>query len=295
MVKGYTHSHKGRTFAPSYNLHTDNLQNMFAKDLFKDKVAFVTGGRSGIGYAIAKMFLQLGAKVMISSRKEKPLAQAAAELAEFGDCAYQPCDIRQTEEIQAVAKTIKQKWGRLDILINNAGGQFPTLAKLTNDKGWNAVINNNLNGTFYVTREMGNAFFIPQKEGVIINIIADIHRGFPGMIHTGAARAGVENLTKTLALEWSEYNIRINAIAPGTIESSGLKTYPTQVQEMLEEGMKAIPMQRYGTVEDIANSVSFLASPLAAYITGITLYVDGAAHLNGDKLGFTRILKSFMG
>ena len=267
---------------------------MYAENLFKNKTVLVTGGRSGIGYAIAKLFLQLGARVTISSRKEEKLAKAAAELAKFGDCGYKACDIRKTEEIKALAQQIKEEYGQLDILINNAGGQFPTLAKTLTDKGWNAVINNNLNGTFYMTREMGSTFFIPQKSGIIINIIADIFRGFPGMVHTGAARAGVENLTKTLALEWSEYNIRINAIAPGTIESSGLKTYPPQVQEMFVEGMKAIPLKRYGTVEDIANAVCFMSSPLAAYISGITLYVDGAAHLNTDKMQFVNLLKSFM-
>lgn len=265
---------------------------MFAKDLYKGKVAFVTGGRSGIGYAIAKMLLQLGAKVTIASRKEEALAIAAKELNEFGPCEYKACDIRKTEEIQAVAAQIKANHGRLDILVNNAGGQFPVLAEKLNDKGWNAVINNNLNGTFYVTREMATTFFIPQKEGIIVNIIADIHRGFPGMVHTGAARAGVENMTKTLALEWSGYNIRINSIAPGTIESSGLKTYPQAVQDMFVEGMKDVPMKRYGTVEDIANSVCFMASPLASYISGVTLYVDGAGHLNSDKLWFPEILKS---
>ncbi len=266
---------------------------MFGKDLYKDKVAFVTGGRSGIGYAIAKLLLQTGAKVMISSRKEELLAKAAAELSEFGVCEYMPCDIRETEQIQAVAARIKEKFGRLDVLVNNAGGQFPTLARALTDKGWSAVINNNLNGTFYVTREMGNAFFIPQKSGTIVNIIADIHRGFPGMIHTGAARAGVENMTKTLALEWSQYNIRVNAIAPGTIESSGLKTYPKPVQDMFVDGMKEVPMQRYGTVEEIANAVGFMASPLASYISGVTLYVDGAGHLNGDKFMFTKVIESF--
>ena len=267
---------------------------MYTKILFQNKIALITGGRSGIGYAIAKMMLQLGAKVIIASRKEEPLAQAAAELNAFGECHYKACDIRQTEQIQALAAQIKADYGRLDILVNNAGGQFPALAEMINDKGWNAVINNNLNGTFFMTREMATTFFMPQKEGIIVNIIANIERGFPGMVHTGAARAGVENMTKTLAVEWAEYKIRINCIAPGTIESSGLSTYPQQIQDTLEAAKQVIPLKRFGTVEDVANAVCFLASPLAAYITGITLYVDGAQHLNSDMMGLANILKSFM-
>ena len=267
---------------------------MFAKDTFKNKIALVTGGRSGIGYQIAKDLLQLGATVMIASRKEEELKKAADELAKFGTVHHHPCDIRKTVEIQALAKAIKEKCGRLDILVNNAGGQFPALTEFINDKGWNAVINNNLNGTFYVTREMGTHFFIPQKSGVIINIIADIHRGFPGMIHTGAARAGVENMTKTIAQEWSDYNIRINCVAPGIVESTGLDTYPQPIQDMFEEAKKAIPMHRFGTVEDVSNAVCFFASDLSTYCTGTTLYVDGAQHLNYDKMGLVRIMKSFM-
>ncbi len=257
---------------------------MFTKDLFNNQIALVTGGRSGIGYAIAKQLLQSGAKVMIASRKEEPLQQAAKELQEFGECDGFKCDIRQTEELQALAQHIKKKWGRLDILVNNAGGQFPMLAEHLNDKGWNAVINNNLNGTFFATREMANAFFIPQKSGTIVNIIVDVFRGVPGMIHTGAARAGVENITKTLALEWADYNIRINSVAPGIIQSSGLETYPKPIQDMYEGAKKAIPARRFGTVEEVANAVCFLASPMASYINGISLYVDGAAHLNFDKM-----------
>ena len=268
--------------------------SMFREETFKDQVVLVTGGRSGIGYAIARLFLQLGARVMIASRKEESLAKAAAELQSFGSCGYKACDIRETEQIQALAHHIKEEHGRLDILVNNAGGQFPALAEMINDKGWNAVINNNLNGTFYMTREMANSFFIPQKQGVIINIIADIFRGFPGMIHTGAARAGVENITKTLAVEWSEYNVRINCVAPGIIESSGLSTYPKPIREMFDAARAAIPLKRFGTVEDTANAVCFLASPLASYITGITLYVDGAQHLQSDKMGLPNVLKSFL-
>ena len=262
--------------------------------MFQNKIALVTGGRSGIGYAIAKMMLQQGATVIIASRKEEPLKAAANELQQFGNCDYKACDIRKTDDIQALAEYIKTKHQRLDILVNNAGGQFPVLAEYLNNKGWEAVINNNLNGTFFMTRDMANAFFIPQKQGVIVNIIVDMWRGFPGMIHTGAARAGVENMTKTLAQEWSDYNIRLNCVAPGIIESSGLDTYPPQVQAMFEEAKKAIPLKRFGTVEDVANAVCFLASEQAAYITGVSLYVDGAQHLNYDKMGLANVLKSFL-
>jgi len=267
---------------------------MFDKNLFKDKTALVTGGRSGIGYAISKMLLEHGAKVTICSRKEELLAKAAAELQTYGACDYKACDTRETDQIQALAAHIQEYHGKLDILINNAGGQFPALAEMINDKGWNAVIRNNLNATFFMTREMAKAFFMPQKEGVIVNITANIYRGFPGMIHTGAARAGVENLTKTLAQEWADYNVRINCIAPGIIESSGLEQYPEPIQDMFKEAKKAIPLHRFGTVEDVANAVCFFASPLAAYITGTTLYVDGAQHLSYDNMGLARVMKSFL-
>ncbi|MEL7534037.1 MAG: SDR family oxidoreductase [Bacteroidota bacterium] len=264
---------------------------MFSSTLFQDQVALVTGGRSGIGYAIAEMMQSLGAKVIICSRKEAPLAKAAESLG----CAYKACDIRQSEQIEALAAFIKEKFGRLDILINNAGGQFPALAEMINDKGWNAVINNNLNGTFFMIREMGKAFFMPQKSGAIVNIIADIYTGFPGMVHTGAARAGVENITKTLAVEWSEYQMRINCVAPGIIESSGLENYPPPIQEMFNQARESIPARRFGTVTEVANAVCFLASPLASYINGTTLYVDGAKHLHYESMGLPKVIKSFLG
>lgn len=267
---------------------------MLKENTFKNKVALVTGGRSGIGFQISKDLLKLGAKVVICSRKADLLESAKEKLSVFGKVEAHPCDIRKEEDIAALTKFIKKQYGQLDILVNNAGGQFPALAEYINNKGWNAVINNNLNGTFYMTRDMANQFFIPQQEGIIVNIIAGVHRGFPGMIHTGAARAGVENMTKTLAQEWSDFNIRINCVAPGIIESSGLKTYPAPVQEMFEEAKKEIPAKRFGTVEDVSNAVCFLASPMATYITGISLYVDGAQHLNYDKMGLANVLKSFM-
>jgi len=267
---------------------------MYQKDLFKDKIALVTGGRSGIGYAIAKMYLQLGAKVIIASRKEAPLAAAADTLSEFGTCDYHACDIRKPEEIEAVANHIEALHGQLDILINNAGGQFPAPAEAMSEKGWAAVINNNLNGTFYVYLQMTKRFFKPQQQGIIVNIIANILRGFPGMAHTGAARAGVENLTKTLAQEWSAYNIRINAVAPGVITSSGLDTYPVPLQQYFESAREANLMKRFGTVEDVANAVMFYSSPLSSYISGTTLYVDGMDHLAARGMDLLHTLQSLI-
>jgi len=267
---------------------------MFDKSTFQNKIALVTGGRSGIGFAIAKQLLTLGAKVVICSRKEDALKAAELKLSGYGEVSSWTCDIRETEQIIALGNNIKEKYGRLDILVNNAGGQFPALAEHINDKGWNAVINNNLNGTFYMTREMAKLFFIPQKRGVIVNIIADMMRGFPGMIHTGAARAGVENMTKTLAQEWSDYNIRINCVAPGIIDSSGLKNYPPELHAMFEEAKKVIPLHRFGSVEEVSNVVCFYASDLSSYVTGTTLYVDGAQHLNYDKMGLARVIKEMM-
>ncbi len=267
---------------------------MYQKDLFKDKIALVTGGRSGIGYGIAKMLIELGAKVIIASRKEEPLKLAAEQLSAFGECAYKACDIRKTDEVRSVAEHIQKLHGRLDILVNNAGGQFPAPAELISEKGWAAVVNNNLNGTFYVSQIMGQTFFIPQKEGTIVNIIANMHRGFPGMAHTGAARAGVENLTKTLAQEWAEYNIRVNAVAPGTIDSSGLDNYPPMMKQFFDQEKAKNLMGRFGTVEDVANATMFLASPLSTYISGITLYVDGMEHLSGDRMSLYKTMKSMM-
>ncbi len=266
---------------------------MYQSDLFKDKIVLVTGGRSGIGYGIAKQYLQLGASVIIASRKEKPLSRAAEELSEFGKCHAIPCDIRDTKAIKAMAEEIHKIYGRLDILINNAGGQFPSLAENISENGWAAVINNNLNGTFYMSKEMANTFFIPQGSGIIVNIIASVIRGLPSMAHTGAARAGVDNLTKTLSQEWSEHKIRINAIAPGIIDSSGLDTYPQEMKSFFDELKEQNLMKRLGKVEDVSNAVMFLSSPLSSYISGVTLYVDGLDHLSSGSMKLHNLLKSF--
>lgn len=252
---------------------------IFSPQLFTSKTALVTGGGSGIGFAIAKAFLQHGAEVWIASRNAQRLEAAAAELAGFGPCHSAVLDIREPEQSEALAARIAEQHGRLDILVNNAGGQFPSPAEQIKPKGWNAVVNNNLNGTWYVTQAMATRFFLPQQAGVVVNIIANMFRGFPGMAHTGAARAGVENLTKTLAVEWARRGVRLNAIAPGIIQSSGLDQYPPA----LLEGLSAkIPLNRLGQPEEVAHLCLFLCSPFAAYLTGETIYLDGGQRLWGD-------------
>lgn len=250
---------------------------MFQPEIFKGKTALVTGGRSGIGYEIARQLLQYGAEVYIASRKEPELQSAAAQLQEYGPCHAFALDIREPEKIEELAALIKKQSGKLDLLVNNAGGQFPSPAEAIPAKGWLAVINTNLNGTWFMTQQMANSFFLPQESGCVVNIIVDHYRGFPGMSHTGAARAGVDNLTKSLAVEWANRNVRVNSVAPGIIHSSGLDNYPP---EMVAQVSKSIPVKRLGKVDEVAEAVLYLA--LADYVTGETLYIDGGSRLWGD-------------
>ena len=252
---------------------------MYSSGLFQGKIALVTGGGSGIGYSITRQLLELGASVIITSRKEEKLIKAQQELAQYGTVSYFVCDIRLPENVEALSTHIKQLYGKLDILVNNAGGQFPSAAENISPKGFSAVVNNNLNGTWNVTYYMANTFFIPQGHGNIVNIIANVFRGFPGMVHTGAARAGVDNLTKTLAVEWAKYHININAIAPGFIQSSGMDNYPPEFKAGMED---TVPAKRLGTTDEVAYLTLFLAGPMAAYITGETIYIDGGQRLWGD-------------
>jgi citronellol/citronellal dehydrogenase len=257
-------------------------QRVFAPGIFDGQVAVITGGGTGIGLATARELCRLGGSVAICSRKQDNVDRGVAALAEvagadrvFGGI----CDIREPDSVDAYVKSVVERFDKIDILVNNAGGQFPSPAQLISPKGFNAVVRNNLVGTFTMTHAVVNQSMIPRKHGRIVNVIACIYRGFPGMAHTGAARAGVENMTMSLAVEWAQFGILVNAVAPGIIESEGVKQYPPEV---LELGIKGTPLKRSGSVEETAASIVFLVSPAAQFITGATLRIDGGKALWGD-------------
>ncbi|MHB8873612.1 MAG: SDR family oxidoreductase [Myxococcaceae bacterium] len=256
------------------------MKSMFRPGLFEGEVALITGGGTGIGLAAARELGMLGAKVALCGRRAEPLAEAARELEALKiEVHHGTCDIRDPESVGLFVDAVKARFGRIDVLVNNAGGQFPSTAESLSPRAFEAVVRNNLLGTWTVTHAVANRAFIPQRRGRIVNILAQIARGFPGMAHTGAARAGVENLTKTLAIEWVVHGIRVNAIAPGVIKTTGTAQYPP---EILEVARKATPVKRMGTPEEVAHLILYLASKQADFITGQTLYIDGGQSLWGD-------------
>jgi citronellol/citronellal dehydrogenase len=260
---------------------TAESQRVFATGILNDQVAIVTGGGSGIGLATAQELSRLGARVAICGRNPGKLEAAAEQLrAAGGTVLARPCDIREPAQVEAFVTAVLGEFGRIDIVVNNAGGQFPSPAQHISPNGFLAVVKNNLVGTFHVCREVANQAMIPAKRGRIINVIANIYRGFPGMVHTGAARAGVENMTMTLSVEWSQFGILVNAVAPGIILSSGTAQYPPQ---LLAKGIEQTPLKRAGTVEEVAATIVFLASPAAQYITGATIRIDGGQALWGNS------------
>jgi citronellol/citronellal dehydrogenase len=255
------------------------MQSIFRPGLFSEEVIVVSGGGTGIGRATARELAALGAHVVLCSRSPEHLEPTRAEIADAGGAATAlTCNIRDPESVEALFATVEERLGRVHGLVNNAGGQFLSPAEAITPKGWHAVVETNLTGAFLMSQA---AFRHGMRDhgGAIVSIVAEIWRGFPGMAHSGAARAGVVNLTQSLALEWARYGVRVNAVAPGIIDSSGLKTYPEAVRAQLASIARETPANRMGTEGEIAAAVIFLLSPAAAYLSGATLKVDGASSL----------------
>ncbi len=239
------------------------------------RVALVTGGGTGIGRAIALELSATGAAVVVCGRREEPLHQTAAAITRGGgDCLAVPADIRQPDQVKRVLDGALERFGHIDVLVNNAGGQFTAPAEAISDNGWRAVHRVAVDATWTVTREVAVRTMIPRRDGLIVFIGFSPLRGIPGFAHAAAARAAVASLASGLALEWSRHGIRSVCLAVGTIASEGLEQYG---DEEIERWRRSIPLGRIGTPAEVAGLVAFLASPAGAYITGTTIAVDGGA------------------
>jgi citronellol/citronellal dehydrogenase len=254
-------------------------RSVFRPGLFAGQVMWVTGGGSGIGRCVAHELAALGAKVVISGRKQEKLDAVRAEIqADGGQCETLAFDIRDEDAVKAGVASVIAKHGPVAGLVNNAGGQFPSPLMAISKKGFDAVVSNNLTGGFLMMREMFNQC-MQEHGGAIVNMTADFRNGMPGMGHSGAARAGMANITATAAFEWAHAGVRVNAVAPGWIASSGMDTYGGAMKTLIPKLKQHVPLRRMGEEAEVSAAMVFLLSPAAAFITGVTLQIDGAASL----------------
>jgi citronellol/citronellal dehydrogenase len=251
-------------------------RSVFRPGLFADKVAIVTGGGSGIGRCTAHELASLGARVALIGRTAEKLEVVKVEIAAAGGEAEAfACDIREEDKVRQTVAAALARFARIDHLVNNAGGQFSAPLAEISQKGFDTVVRNNLTGGFLMARECYTQW-MAEHGGAIVNIVADMWNGMPGMGHSGAARAGMVNFTETAALEWSGSNVRVNAVAPGWIASSGMDKYPDAMRDHIRRLKDLSPMGRIGTESEVSAAIVFLLSEAAAFISGATLRVDGA-------------------
>jgi citronellol/citronellal dehydrogenase len=247
-----------------------SLRSPLAPDANAGKVALVTGGGTGIGRATAFELARTGAKVVVCGRRAEPLEEMQAELGE--DCLAVPTDVREPEQVAALVDGALERFARIDVLVNNAGGQFLAPAEKISLKGWRAVHRLAVDAVWDLTRTVAERSMIPNKDGVVVFIGFSPRRGMAEMAHAAAARAAIENLAGSLALEWSAHGIRAVCVALGNIATEGLDGYgPERVAEWERE----VPLGRLGTPEEAAALIAFLASPGGGYVTGTTVVMDG--------------------
>ena len=250
-------------------------RSVFRPGLFAGQTVIVTGGGSGIGRCTAHELANLGASVALVGRRIEKLEAVQAEITQAGgQASIHACDIRDEAGVKAMIADVIAQHGKIDGLVNNAGGQYPQPVKDISLKGWDAVVRSNLTGGFLVAREAFNQS-MASHGGAIVNIIADIWGGMPTMAHSGAARAGMLSFTETAACEWAGAGVRVNAVAPGWIASSGFDTYSPEMQAELRSLKTKVPLQRYGTEAEISAASMFLLCEAAAFLTGSCIRVDG--------------------
>jgi NAD(P)-dependent dehydrogenase (short-subunit alcohol dehydrogenase family) len=261
---------------------------MFTSSTLKDRVAIVTGGGTGLGLAIARRLGELGADIAVGSRNAAHLEQGTAELRHAGlDPLAIQIDVRKPEQVDEMVARVVRHFGRIDILVNNAAGNFICRAEDLSPNGWNAVVGIVLNGSFYCSRAVGRHMIARGRGGSIVSILANyVWTGSAGTIHSAAAKAGVMSMTQTLAVEWARHQIRVNAVAPGPIESPGAAKQLWNTPEAVQRITDTIPLKRWGKPEDVADAVVFLVSEHAGFITGEILTVDGGAWLGNGPFGF---------
>lgn len=260
------------------------FDSVFRPDLFEGQTVLITGGGTGLGRCNAHELASLGAQVVISGRREDVLGETADEIrADGGRCEFETMDVRDDESVTGAIAKVVERVGPIHGLYNNAGGQFAAPAEKISPSAFRKVVDLNLNGTFQVTRAVFEAS-MKEHGGSVVNMLADIRNGYVGMVHSAAARAGIENMTITLALEWSRYDIRMNCVAPGTILSSGMRTYPEAIQEQAVKGAGVVPASRLGTESEVSSVVTFLLSPGSTFVTGQTLAIDGGSSYEKSTL-----------
>ena len=259
-------------------------RSVFKPGLFEGRTVVVTGGGSGIGRCTAHEIAALGAHVAITGRKQEKLDKVRAEIeAAGGTCETHAIDIREGAQVKEAIAAMVARNGRIHGLFNNAGGQFPAPAAAMSAKGFDVVVRNNLTGGFIVSREVYTQS-MHQHGGSIVNMAADMRNGFPSMAHTGAARAGMVNLTMTLAYEWAQSGVRVNAVSPGWIASSGMDTYQGEFKENIPKLKNHCPLGRLGTESEVSSVVCFLLSDASAYITGTEIRIDGGVPLGNRSM-----------